>query len=54
MTSKKYKIILGFITLLTTTAFAQMGTGYSVFDSSVVPSKKLPQHQVWVQARAWY
>ena len=48
MTSKKYKIILGFITLLTTTAFAQMGTGYSVFDSSVVPSKKLPQqNEFW-------
>jgi hypothetical protein len=49
MTSKKYKLILGLITLMTTTAtFAQMGSSYSVFDSSVVPAKKLPQqNEFW-------
>ena len=43
MANKKYKLILGLITLMTTTSFAQMGSGYSVFDSSVIPAKKLPQ-----------
>ena len=43
MASKKYKLILGLITLMTTTSFAQTGAGYSVLDSSVVPSKRLPQ-----------
>jgi opacity protein-like surface antigen len=43
MASNKYKLILGLITLITTTTFAQMGTGYSVLDSSVIPSKRQPQ-----------
>lgn len=43
MASKKYKLILGLITLIASTTFAQMGTGYSVFDSSVVPAKRQPQ-----------
>lgn len=43
MANKKYKLILGFIALITTTSFAQTGSGYSVFDSSVIPAKKLPQ-----------
>ncbi|MEO6357100.1 MAG: hypothetical protein ABIU77_00865, partial [Ferruginibacter sp.] len=43
MANKKYKLIIGFFALITTTSFAQMGSGYSVFDSSVIPAKKLPQ-----------
>ncbi len=43
MASKKYTFILGLITLLASTTFAQTGSGYSVFDSSVVPAKRLPQ-----------
>ena len=48
MTSKKYSLILGLITLLASTTFAQTGSSYSVFDSSVVPSKSLPQqNEFW-------
>lgn len=48
MASKKYKLLLGLITLMTTTTFAQQGAGYSVFDSSVVPSKRMPQqNEFW-------
>ncbi len=48
MTSKKYKLILGLLTLLTTTAFAQMGGSYSVFDSSVISPKQMPQqNEFW-------
>jgi hypothetical protein len=43
MENKKYKLILGLITLMTTTSFAQTGSGYSVFDSSVISAKKQPQ-----------
>ena len=45
MSSKKYKIILGLLTLMVTSAtFAQMGAGYSVFDSTVIGAKQKPQH----------
>src|SRR5665647_2591920 len=48
MTSKKYKLILGLIILMTSSTFAQMGTSYSVSDSSVVPSKRMPQqNEFW-------
>ncbi len=44
MASKKYKLILGFITLITSSTFAQTtGSGYSIYDSSVIPAKRLPQ-----------
>ena len=43
MSSKKYKLILGLITLMATSSFAQTGGGYSIYDSSVIPSKRLPQ-----------
>jgi hypothetical protein len=43
MATKTYKLILGLITILATTSFAQVNTGYRVFDSSVIPSKRLPQ-----------
>ena len=48
MPSKKYKLLLGLITLMTTTTFAQMGTGYSIYDSSVIPAKSMPQqNEFW-------
>ena len=43
MASKKYALILGLITTMASTAFAQTGSGYNVLDSSVIPSKRLPQ-----------
>lgn len=49
MASKKYKLILGLLALMTTTAFAQTtGSGYSVFDSSVISAKAMPQqNEFW-------
>ena len=49
MTSKKYKLLLGLITLLTTTTFAQQtGAGYSIYDSSVIAPKNMPQqNEFW-------
>ncbi len=52
MASKKYTLLLGVITLMTSAAFAQTGSGagagYSVFDSSVIPAKRLPQqNEFW-------
>lgn len=48
MASKKYKLILGLLTLVTTTAFAQMGEGYSIFDSTVISAKAMPQqNEFW-------
>ena len=48
MLSKKYKLLLGLITLMTTTTYAQMGAGYSIYDSSVIPAKSMPQqNEFW-------
>ena len=48
MASKKYKLLLGLITLMASSTFAQMGSSYSAFDSSVVPSKRMPQqNEFW-------
>jgi OmpA-OmpF porin, OOP family len=48
MASKKYKLLLGLITLMASTTFAQMGSSYNVFDSSVISSKKMPQqNEFW-------
>ncbi len=48
MASKKYKLLLGLITLLTSSTFAQTGSGsgsgYSVSDSTVISPKNMPQH----------
>ena len=45
MSSKKNKIILGILSLfLASTSFAQMGVGYSIFDSAVISAKNKPQH----------
>jgi outer membrane protein OmpA-like peptidoglycan-associated protein len=45
MASKKYLSFLSLVFLLTSVAsYAQLGGSYDVMDSSVVPSKSLPQH----------
>lgn len=48
MTSKKYKLILGLLILATSASYAQTGEGYSVFDSSVISAKSMPQqNEFW-------
>ena len=44
MASKKYTGLFGLLCLLGSGAFAQIGGSYDVQDSSVIPSKRLPQH----------
>lgn len=44
MASKKYTGLFGLLCLLTSGSFAQIGGSYDVQDSSVIPSKRLPQH----------
>lgn len=48
MASKKYKLLLGIFMLLSTGAFAQVGGRGSVYDSSVIPSKRMAQqNEFW-------
>src|ERR1700733_9327353 len=44
MASKKYSFLTGLLCLLASLGFSQMGASYDVKDSSVVPSKRMPQH----------
>jgi outer membrane protein OmpA-like peptidoglycan-associated protein len=44
MASKKYSFFIGILCLFASGAFAQVGTSYDVLDSSLVPTKRLPQH----------
>ena len=46
MVSKKYTLLAGFFCLLASYSFAQAKSsgGYDVTDSSVIPSKRMPQH----------
>lgn len=44
MASKKYTGLFGLLCLLSSGSFAQIGGSYDVQDSSVIPSKRLPQH----------
>jgi outer membrane protein OmpA-like peptidoglycan-associated protein len=45
MASKKYSLLTGILCLLASYGFSQTtGTGYDVMDSSVVPSKRMPQY----------
>ena len=44
MASKKYTLITGFLCLLAYVGFTQVGSSYNVSDSSVIPSKRMPQH----------
>lgn len=48
MTSKKYTFLLGLFALISTATFAQKGSSYNVADSSVIPSKRMPQqNEFW-------
>ncbi|MBL0144664.1 MAG: hypothetical protein IPP48_01800 [Chitinophagaceae bacterium] len=48
MARTKYKLLFMALLLMTTGAFAQMGSSYSVYDSSVIPSKRMPQqNEFW-------
>ena len=48
MTSKKYKLLLVLLVFLGSTAFAQMDKSYTVYDSSVIPQKRMPQqNEFW-------
>ncbi len=45
MASKKYTLLAGLICLIASTVFGQrVGTSYDVKDTSVVPTKRMPQH----------
>ena len=44
MASKKYSFLTGFLCLLASFGFSQMGSSYDVKDSSVIPAKRMPQH----------
>lgn len=48
MTSKKYKLFLILCMFLATGAFAQTGSSYNIYDSSVVPAKRMgQQNEFW-------
>ncbi len=48
MTSKKYNLLLSVFMLLAIGAFAQVGGSGSVYDSAVIPSKRMPQqNEFW-------
>ena len=44
MASKKYILLAGIMCLLASSGFAQVGASYDVKDSSLIPSKRMPQH----------
>ncbi|TAL46615.1 MAG: hypothetical protein EPN92_05865 [Chitinophagaceae bacterium] len=44
MASKKYTFLAGILCLLASGSFAQIGASYDVKDSSLIPSKRMPQH----------
>lgn len=44
MASKKYKLFLGLMCLFASATFAQVGSSYDVKDSSMIPAKRQPQH----------
>jgi len=51
MASKKYSFLTGLVCLLASYGFSQTttGTGYDVMDSSVVPSRRMPQYSNFKQ-----
>jgi outer membrane protein OmpA-like peptidoglycan-associated protein len=44
MASKKFTALLVLLCLFASSSFAQIGTSYDVQDSSLIPRKRLPQH----------
>src|SRR5215203_628279 len=50
MASKKYSFLAGFLCLLASYGFSQTPTtGYDVMDSTVVPSRRMPQYSNFKQ-----
>src|SRR5687768_3270251 len=48
MTRNKCKPLLGLLTLMTVSTFAQQGEGYSIYDSTVISAKSMPQqNEFW-------
>src|SRR5882757_1399959 len=48
MASKKYKLLLGVLLCFASGAFAQIGGSGSVYDSSVIPNKRMgQQNEFW-------
>lgn len=46
MASKKYTLLIGLLCLIATASFGQVGSGgYNWKDTSLIPKKRLPQHQ---------
>jgi outer membrane protein OmpA-like peptidoglycan-associated protein len=44
MASKKYILLAGIVCLLASVSNAQVGASYNLQDSSLIPSKRMPQH----------
>jgi len=44
MASKKYILLAGILCLLASASYAQVGASFDVKDSSLIPSKRMPQH----------
>ncbi len=49
MASKKYTLLIGLLCLMFSGSFAQTITAYDMRDSSLIPSKRLPQHNEFQQ-----
>ena len=49
MASKKYTLLIGLLCLLGSGSFSQVITSYDMRDSSLIPAKRLPQHNEFQQ-----
>src|SRR4030095_6815334 len=49
MASKKYTLLIGLLCLMVSGTFAQTITTYDMRDSSLIPAKRLPQHNEFQQ-----
>ncbi len=48
MANKKFTAILSILCLFASSSFSQIGTSYDVQDSSLIPRKRLPQHNEFI------
>src|SRR6266480_2295639 len=49
MASKKYTLLIGLLCMIVSGAFSQTTTSYDLRDSSLIPAKRLPQHNEFTQ-----
>ena len=49
MASKKYTLLIGLLCVMVSGTFSQTVTSYDLRDSSLIPSKRLPQHNEFWQ-----